>query len=139
MKIPWRRKWLPTPVFLPRKFLGQRRLVGCSPWHHKESDMTDLTVTVLRVLSIFAVVYSIPLHQHTIDYLLFKKICVIFSFYNYKQCCTHTPFSKIVVPTALTPIEYESTYYYKFMITFDSVRFLNFWLCIWYVIGVWCF
>ena len=67
----WRRKWLPTPVFLPRKFLGQRSLVGCSPWHHKESDTTDLTVTVLRVLSIFTVVYSIPLHQHTTDYLLF--------------------------------------------------------------------
>ena len=26
-KIPWRRKWLPTPVFLPGEFLGQRTLV----------------------------------------------------------------------------------------------------------------
>ena len=31
-KIPWRRKWQPTPVFLPRKFHGQRSLVGYSPW-----------------------------------------------------------------------------------------------------------
>ena len=31
-KIPWRRKWQPTPVFLPRKSLGQRSLVGYSPW-----------------------------------------------------------------------------------------------------------
>ena len=30
-KIPWRRKWLPTPVFLPGKSLGQRSLVGYSP------------------------------------------------------------------------------------------------------------
>ena len=30
-KIPWRRKWQPTPVFLPGKFHGQRSLVGCSP------------------------------------------------------------------------------------------------------------
>ena len=31
-KIPWRREWLPTPVFLPRKFHGQRSLEGYSPW-----------------------------------------------------------------------------------------------------------
>ena len=30
--IPWRRKWQPTPVFLPGKPHGQRSLVGCSPW-----------------------------------------------------------------------------------------------------------
>ena len=35
-KIPWRRKWQPTPVFLPGKF--QRSLAGCSPWGHKELD-----------------------------------------------------------------------------------------------------
>ena len=31
-KIPWRRKWQPTPKFLPRKFHGQRSLAGYSPW-----------------------------------------------------------------------------------------------------------
>ena len=31
-KIPWRREWLLTPVFLPGKFHGQRSLVGYSPW-----------------------------------------------------------------------------------------------------------
>ena len=30
-EIPWRREWQPTLVFLPRKFHGQRSLVGCSP------------------------------------------------------------------------------------------------------------
>ena len=30
-KIPWRRKWQPTPVFLPGKSYGQRSLVGYSP------------------------------------------------------------------------------------------------------------
>ena len=35
-KIPWRRKWKPTPVFLPRKFHGQRSLASCySPWGRK--------------------------------------------------------------------------------------------------------
>ena len=38
-KIPWRRKWQPTPVFLPGKFLGQKSLMGYSPWNLKESNM----------------------------------------------------------------------------------------------------
>ena len=37
------RAWQPTPVFLPGKFHGQRSLVGCSPWGHKESDTTEET------------------------------------------------------------------------------------------------
>ena len=47
-KIPWRREWLPTPVFLPAEFHGQRSLVGYSPWGHRESDTTEqLTLTSL--------------------------------------------------------------------------------------------
>ena len=34
-RSPWRRKWQPTPVFLPGKFHGQRSLVGYSLWGHK--------------------------------------------------------------------------------------------------------
>ena len=37
-KIPWRRKWQPSSVFLPGKSHGQRHLVGYSPWGRKESD-----------------------------------------------------------------------------------------------------
>jgi len=33
-KIPWRREWLPTQVFLPGEFHGQRSLAGYSPWGH---------------------------------------------------------------------------------------------------------
>ena len=40
-KIPWRREWLPTLVFLPGEFHGQRSLAGYSPWGCKESDMTE--------------------------------------------------------------------------------------------------
>ena len=40
-KIPWRRKWQPTPVLLLGKFHGLRSLVGYSPWGHKESDTTE--------------------------------------------------------------------------------------------------
>ena len=35
------RKWLPTSVFLPGKFHGQRNMVGYSPLGHKELDMTQ--------------------------------------------------------------------------------------------------
>ena len=38
---PWRRKWQPTPVFLPGVSLGQSSLMGYSPWGFKESDMTE--------------------------------------------------------------------------------------------------
>ena len=40
-KIPWRRKWQPTPVFLPGKSHGQWSLGGYSPWGFKESDRTE--------------------------------------------------------------------------------------------------
>ena len=39
----WRRKWQPTPVFLPGESLGRRSLVGCSPWGRTESDTTEAT------------------------------------------------------------------------------------------------
>ena len=57
-KIPWRKAWQPTPVFLPGESHGQRSLVGYSPWGCKESDMTEatehvhLTVFLCGVLSL---------------------------------------------------------------------------------------
>ena len=41
-RFPWRKKWQPAPVFLPRKFHGQRNLVSYSSWGLKESDTTEL-------------------------------------------------------------------------------------------------
>ena len=41
MKIPWKKAWQPTPVFLPGESLEQRSLAGYSPWGHKESDTTE--------------------------------------------------------------------------------------------------
>ena len=40
-KIPWRRAWQPTAVFLPGEFHGQRSLAGYSHWSCKESDMPE--------------------------------------------------------------------------------------------------
>ena len=42
-KIPLRRKWQPTPVFLPGESHGQRSWVGYSLWGHIEWDMTEVT------------------------------------------------------------------------------------------------
>ena len=42
-KILWRRKWQPTPVFLPGKFHGQMSLAGYGPKAQKESDTTEHT------------------------------------------------------------------------------------------------
>ena len=44
-KIPWRRKWQPTPVFLPGESHGRRSLVGYSPRGRKELDTTKHTNT----------------------------------------------------------------------------------------------
>ena len=46
--VLWRRKWQPTPEFLPGESHGQRSLAGYSPWGRKESDTTEwLTVAVV--------------------------------------------------------------------------------------------
>ena len=50
-KIPWRRKWQPTPVFLTEKSHGHRNLVGHSPRGHKERHTIELlTLSWARVL-----------------------------------------------------------------------------------------
>ena len=74
-KIPWRRKWQPTPVFLPGKSHGQKSLVGYSPWGHKESNTTERahTHTCLDYSYCF---WSLPaLHTHPPTH---KKINCLF-------------------------------------------------------------
>jgi len=58
-KIPWRREWLPTLVFLPGEFHGQRNLVGYSPWDCKESDTTEqITLDLYLCLLEISVAWS---------------------------------------------------------------------------------
>ena len=47
----WRRKWQPTPVFLPRESQGRGSLVGCRLWGGTESDTTEATQQHSRTLS----------------------------------------------------------------------------------------
>ena len=42
-KIPWRRAWQPSPVFLPEESHGERSLAGSIPWARTESDTTEVT------------------------------------------------------------------------------------------------
>ena len=45
----WRRKWQPTPVFLPRESHGQRSLASYRPWSHKsQKQLGNKTTTVLQ-------------------------------------------------------------------------------------------
>ena len=41
--LHWRRKWQPTPVFLPGESQGRGSLEGCRLWGRTESDMTEVT------------------------------------------------------------------------------------------------
>jgi len=51
-KTPWRRKWQPTPVFLPGKSYGQRSLAGYSPWGHKTVEQDLMTAAAAKLLQL---------------------------------------------------------------------------------------
>ena len=57
---PSRRAWQPTPGFLPGESLGQRSLMGFSPWGHKESDATNTFTFTFRALVLRLVSQSCP-------------------------------------------------------------------------------
>ena len=62
-KIPWRRKWQPTPGLLPGESHGQRSLAGCSLWGCKDSDTTlQLSMLVFTNHLIKSMRYAQVLH-----------------------------------------------------------------------------
>ena len=60
-KIPWRREWLTTPIFLPGKFHGQRSMAG--PWDRQESDTTEQLPLSLSHMCMC--IYIVCIHTHT--------------------------------------------------------------------------
>ena len=84
-KIPWRRKWQATPVFLPGKSHEQRSLAGYSQWSYKESDTTEL-LNNKRLITVFVCV-CVPFR---IILLLFNPKATSFSL-----CLLKTPFSQV--------------------------------------------
>ena len=67
-KIPWRRKWQPTPVFLPGKTHGQRSLAGYSPWGCKDLDMIEQLNT--------------HTHTHTLSYRTEGRYSIILTIFE---------------------------------------------------------
>ena len=64
-KIPWRRVWQLTPVFLPGESHGQRSLAGYSPWGGKKSDTTEGTSACRHTLK--------PLNHHSVNCFFLLK------------------------------------------------------------------
>ena len=59
--VPWRRKWQPTPVFLPGEFYGQRSLVGYGLWGHKELDTTKGLTHTFALLTVCHTLFNYSL------------------------------------------------------------------------------
>ena len=70
-KIPWRRKWQATAVFLPGKSQGQRSLASCSSESCKESDTTEQLIPCV--------------HTHNVYSSVLLSVCPTLSF----PCCVH--------------------------------------------------
>jgi len=66
-KIPWRREWQPTPVFLPGEFHGQSSLEGYSSWGHKESNTTERLMLSNDMNILFLPRKSQPFLAHLAD------------------------------------------------------------------------
>ena len=71
-----KRKWQPTPVFLPGKSHGQRSLAGYSPWCHKKSDPTEPLSTIIEVIDIlFGMGSTLKNYIGAISIKLFPLLC----------------------------------------------------------------
>ena len=70
---PWRRKWQPTPVFLPGKSHGQRSLASCRPWGPKELDATEHVHTCAKTLELMGLFGSSLFHEVAEQFLAFPS------------------------------------------------------------------
>ena len=89
-KIPRRKKWQPTPVFLPEKFHGRRSLVSYSPWDRKESDTTkQLHFYLQKKQNKTKHSPGVFTHDKTIFYLGVKYLCTVEGVQDrhLKVCC----------------------------------------------------
>ena len=117
-KIPWTRKWQPTPVFWPGKSYGQRKLVVYNPCVHKESDRTKW----LRLL-----VYSPCVHKESdktkwlrtpmeVLFLIFWGITTIFSI----VAAPYNPTNRHNLQVPISPQPCQHVFFLSFFLFFDS-------------------
>ena len=103
-KDPLKRKWQPTPVFLPGKSHAQRSLVGYSPWSHKESDMTErLTLRVYIRVDYWC--YTLV----ALDGCIMTGLCH-YSIKQYFHCPENPVFRLLFPPFSLNPGNHWSFY-----------------------------
>ena len=83
-KIPWRRKWQPTPVFLPGKSHGWRSLAGYSPWGCKESDTAEWFHFMKSInINIYAKIRCFPLLNSFLGICSPEQICHMEGYYEF--------------------------------------------------------
>ena len=71
--VPWRRKWQPTPLFLPGKSHRQRSLEGCSPRGCKESDVTATEHTIcLTYVTCFSLSFPVVFLKYSSSSFFFS-------------------------------------------------------------------
>ena len=69
----WRRKWQPTPVFLPGESQGRGSLVGCRLWGRTESDTTEATQQQQQQHTYLVYAYLVL----TVCLILFTQLCFL--------------------------------------------------------------
>ena len=75
----WRRKWQPTPVFLPGESQGQGSLVGCRLWGCTESDTTEVTQQQQQHSAMYVVLTCIYLLISDIEHFFMYLLAVCIS------------------------------------------------------------
>ena len=94
----WRRKWQPTPVFLPGESQGRGSLVGCCLWSRTESDTTEATqqqqqqqqcVYVNPKLLMYPSLLPFPFGNHKFVFSVFGSVLYISSFLPFSLNSTY--------------------------------------------------
>ena len=112
-KIPWRRKWQPTPVILPGKSHGYRSLVNCSPWGRKELGTTErLTLTYLYSVQFSPSVVSKSLWPHGLQHA--SPLCPSPTLGVYSNSC---PLNQWCHPTILSSVVPFSSHLQSFPVS----------------------
>ena len=86
-KIPWRRKWQPTPVFLPGESHGQRKLAGYSPWGRKSrTRLSEFHYTICHSDYLIAVFFLMNIEVIDINFKNSKNLSLRCSHLYLMKC-----------------------------------------------------
>ena len=120
-KIPWRKKWQPTPMFWPGESHGQRGLLGYSPWCCKESANTFICppgnpLAIEPLIDITSFLKAVPVSWHKGHW-----ICGL-------ECQAFSPFSfttkRLNSSSLLSAIRVVSSAYLRLLIFFPAILIL---------------